>query len=299
MSQFFTRKTSSFAILALILCCNSELSAQRFGGNRGSFSARSFLPQPRVALPQIAVPRLAVPRLTGQIRNLRSNQQFQTYARPTYSQPPCDHSQHPCTSPVYPQPIKSYPIVNQPVYSQPVVSRPVVSQPQPTRPLSSLELTRKYTSEAKVLFQQRRYTQAKLKLNEVVKRAPKDTNAYQFRALNEFAQDKFETAAADAFDALSLGNTWTREVLKSVYGPRALSDYDNQLAKLERAVKQQPSMQRHFLLAYHYLVNENWAKGKVQLENVLALQPQEPLSQKLLAAVDAKLASRPSDVAQR
>lgn len=58
-------------------------------------------------------------------------------------------------------------------------------------------------------------------------------------------------------------------------------------------------MQRHFLLAYHYLVNENWAQGKIQLEKVLALQPQEPLSQKLLVAVDAKLASETGDVAQR
>ena len=232
MSQFFTKKTIGFAVLSLILSCTSELSAQRFGGNRGSFS-RSFLPQPRVALPQIAVPKL-----TGQIRNIRSNQQFQTYARPTYSQPPCTHSQHPCTSAVYPQPIETYPVVNQPVYSQPVVSRPVVSQPQPARPLTSLELARKYTNEAKVLFQQRQYAQAKLKLNEVVKRAPKDTNAYQFRALTEFAQDDFETAAADAYDALSLGNTWTREVLKSVYGPQNLSDYDNQLGQLERTVNQ-------------------------------------------------------------
>lgn len=290
MSQFFTSKTIGFAFLSLVLCCTSELSAQRFGGNRGSFS-RSFLPQTRVALPQINVPKF-----TGQIRNIRMNHQFHNEPWPTYSQPTYPQPVYPqpvYSQPTYSQPIHTYPVVNQPVYSQ-----PVVSQPQPARPMTSLELARKYTNEAKKLFQQKLYSQAKLKLDEVVKRAPKDTNAYQFRALNEFAQDDFKTAAADAYDALSLGNTWTREVLKSVYGPRTLSAYDNQLAKLERAVKQQPSMQRHFLLAYHHLVNENWAQGKVQLEKVLALQPKEPLSQKLLAAVETKLAET-GGVAQR
>ncbi len=191
----------------------------------------------------------------------------------------------------YIQPI-SQPVQSQPVQSQPIQHQPV--QQTTVRKPPSVDLARKYTVESKQLFREQNYPMAQRQLNRVVNNAPKDTNAYQFRALNSFAQAKFDAAAADVYDALNLGPTWTRGVLQQLYGSD-LSPYENQLAVLKQQVQEKPSMQFHFLLAYHHLVNEQWAEGKIQLQQVLKLKPEEPLSTKLVAAINAKLESTQSE----
>ncbi len=257
MLQVLTKTVFAVAIFTLMFSVASESNAQ-------------FSRNPRV----LNLP--VFPQLQDIQRNY-GQQNHQTYQQPTYPQPTCQRTTYP--QPYYPQPTYVQPAV----YVQP-------PQPQPTRALTPIELARKYTSQAKALFRNGRYADATQKLNEVVKRASKDTNAYQFRALTHFAERDFESAAADAYDALSLGNTWTREAIKSIYGAANLAVYDNQLQQLKQAAEANPSMQNHFLLAYHDLVNGRWSDGKMQLEKVLALQPDEPLSKKLLAAVNTKLA---------
>lgn len=193
------------------------------------------------------------------------------------------------------RPIYGQPVYGRPVYSQPIYSQPVYSQPVKT--LTTAEAARMYTNDAKVLFKQGKYREAKAKLNEVVQRAPKDTNAYQFRAMASFAAANFDDAAADAYDSLRLGNAWTQPVIQSLYG-EDLTPYKTHLSVLARVVETKPSMQSHFLMAYHHLMNAEWAAGKDQLEKVLALQKDEPLSTQLLAAVNAKLSQTENAVGQ-
>lgn len=195
-------------------------------------------------------------------------------------------------SPGYVQPIYNPPVYTQPVYQPPVYQQPyVVTSPQPVQTVTPMEMARIYTTEAKSMFKRGEYQLAQKKLDEVVKRVPKDGNAYQFRALAAFASANFDAAAADAYDSLGLGNAWTRPVIQSLYGDR-LEKYETHLDTLKRVVEQKPTMQAHFLLAYHHLMNEQWAEGKTQLQKVLEIQADEPLSQKLLAVVDQKLSAQ-------
>lgn len=188
--------------------------------------------------------------------------------------------------PYYAQPIYQPPVYEQPIYEQPYV----VTSPQPVRTVTPLEMARIYTTEAKSLFKRGEYQLAKKKLDEVVSRVPKDGNAYQFRALAAFAAANYDDAAADAYDAMGLGNAWTRPTIQSLYGDQKM--YDTHVDTLKRVVAEKPSMQTHFLLAYHHLMSEQWADGKTQLQKVLELQPEESLSKQLLAVVEQKIAAQ-------
>lgn len=197
----------------------------------------------------------------------------------------------------YVQPACNQPVYSQPIYSQPVYSQPMYSQPYTVvspQPVSAAELARMYTTEAKSLFASGQYQPAKQKLDEVVKQAPQDADAFQFRALAAFAAADFDSAAADVYDSLGLGNAWTLPVIQSLYGNN-MEKYKSQLVALKRVVEQKPTMQSHFLLAYHHLMSEEWAEGKTQLQQVLKLQPEEPLSTKLLAVVETKMVELPAE----
>ncbi len=210
--------------------------------------------------------------------------------------------------PVFQQPIYNFQPVQrfrpvqginpQPVYIAPVQSvQPAIyypstqysrATPQPVT-LSPMEKARQHTKTAKEQFLTASYPSAIKELNEVVKIAPKDSSAYQFRSLAAFAQRRFGDAAADAYDAMSYGNAWTMPVIQSLYGSNDKL-YAAHLQELEReAMNDNASMQTHFLLAYHLLVDEQWDAAKIQLQKVLQLSPEEPLSTKLLAAVEQKL----------
>lgn len=203
------------------------------------------------------------------------------HTNPVYGQPIY-------TQPVYSPPVQTYPVYGTPVYGSPhTIVEPVV---EVVRKPTPVDVARGYTQEAKLMFQRGDYQAAQEKLGEVIKLAPKDSDAFQFRSLAAFASAKFDDAAADAYDSLRLGKTWTRPVVKSLYN-QDLRQYQTHLANLKRANQQEPTMHGHFLLAYHHLVNEQWAQGKVQLEKVLEIQAEEPVSTQLLAAVNQKLAA--------
>jgi Tfp pilus assembly protein PilF len=142
-------------------------------------------------------------------------------------------------------------------------------------------------SEAKMLFRQGRYAEAKARLDDVVKAVPDDSDAYQFRALASFAGTQYDAAAADVYDAFKLGNSWTRAALADAYGSQAPA-YTGHLQQLEQAARAEAAMSRHFLLAYHYIVLEQFDEAERELNNVLQLEPDEELTKKLLEAIEAR-----------
>jgi predicted Zn-dependent protease len=187
--------------------------------------------------------------------------------------------------------IHGTPVYVQPVYHPPVAvnrvqTQTVVTAPQPNVSPEMRQAKNK-VDVARAYFKTDQYADAQRHLDVVVKMVPDETNAFQFRSLVMFAQGKYDDAAADAYDAIGLGNTWTAEVLDSIY-PDA-DRYHRQLASLKHAADANPSMPTHFLLAYHYLILNDLENGRAQLEQVLVLQPEEPLTTQLLAAVSAKL----------
>jgi len=190
----------------------------------------------------------------------------------------------------------------QPTYGQPVYQPPQyqptvrIVQPRsnpstvsaPSAPISdAMRQAKNKTDVARAFFRTAQYSDAQRHLDTVVQLAPNDTNAFQFRSLVLFAQRKYSPAAADAYDSLGMGNTWTVDVLDSIY-PVA-DRYHQHFANLKQEAETNPSMPVHFLMAYHYLMLNDLANGKLELEKVLALQPEEPLTMKLLAAVTAKM----------
>jgi Flp pilus assembly protein TadD len=137
--------------------------------------------------------------------------------------------------------------------------------------------------ECKTLFRKGEYRGTADKLDRVVELVKDDTNAFQFRSYAYFAAGNFDAAAADAYDALLVGNTWNWQAVYDLY--QSDKTYTKHLRELEQLAKKSPSMSVHFLLAYQYLVLNHLDHGQKQLEKALALQPDEPLITQLLAVV--------------
>lgn len=210
------------------------------------------------------------------------------FGQPGYSQPGFGNQQgqgscwRPQPTPM-PVPVPTPMPAPQP---RPVVGHPITSPPTPQAG-SSTSVARNKTDVAKAFFKTHQYADAEVRLNEVVTLVPDDTNAWQFRSLVLFAQGKYDAAAADAYDGIKLGNTWTASVLDTIY-PSA-DRYHNQLNQLIASTESQPSMAKHFLLGYHYLVLNQLEKGRLQFALVLEITPEEPVATQLIAAIDARL----------
>lgn len=246
-----------------------------FGSGGGSFSGRTISGVVRQTVQQAVQPGPVYRTLPVQ-----NTPVYRTQPRRTTT----------CPTPVYPQPVVGGgQVVTRP--ANPVVKKP--AQPAPKTDLSkmtALEQARYFTQQAKTAFEAGNYSESVRFLDHVVKRVPENTDAYQFRSIAHFANEDFKAAAADAYDAMNKGaNTWTLEIVQSLY--RENQDYQKQLEKLQTETRKQNLMTHHFLLAYHHLVQGNLESGKVHLQTVLTLQPGEPLSEKLLAAIHSRLAS--------
>ncbi len=121
-----------------------------------------------------------------------------------------------------------------------------------------------------------------------------DANAYQFRSFVHFAREDYDAAAADAYDALLVGNTWDWQTVYELYS-QDVETYQKQLRRLELTAQQnqaEPSMSVHFLLGYQYLVLGHLQRGQKELEKVLQIQPEEELVTQLVNVV-ASLQAQP------
>lgn len=196
--------------------------------------------------------------------------------------PNCPPSQN-IGTPIYYPPVNSTPSQPAPI-SAPV---PVATRVQPPAPAEAVApevlKARKLVDEARQLFLQGKYTEAEPKLEELVALAAEDTNAYQFRSFNHFAQADYDAAAADAYDAILLGNTWDWDTVYDLY--KNVDTYQSQLRKLESQATAESTMSNHFLLGYQYLVLGHLARGQKELEKVLVIAPEEPLVTKLVDVV--------------
>ena len=110
---------------------------------------------------------------------------------------------------------------------------------------------------------------------------PKNPDAHQLNSLILFALKQYSQSAAAAHTALTGGPGWNWLTLKSFY-PSAAA-YTDQLRFLENVARQNeldPGLR--FLLAYHYLMMGHTEAGIEQLVRVVALEPRDELSARLL-----------------
>ncbi len=166
-----------------------------------------------------------------------------------------------------------------PVQQPRVAPATAVSAPLPPE----VERARRLVEQAKQMFVAGKFDQATPVLEELCTLAAEDTNAFQFRSFAHFANQNYDAAAADAYDALLLGNTWDWQTVYNLY--RSVDRYQVQLRQLEAASKADASLSKHFLLGYQYLVLGHLARGQRELEKALQFDPEEQLVLQLVAVV--------------
>lgn len=134
---------------------------------------------------------------------------------------------------------------------------------------------------ARKAFRNGDYAHALAYLDRALQDLPNEADLHQFRSLILFAQGEYPLAAESAYTALSAGPGWNWNTLYGFYGDADL--YTEHLHNLAAATKANPeSPAHHFLLGYHYLMLNHVDAGRKQLELVLELQPEEPLTKSLL-----------------
>jgi tetratricopeptide (TPR) repeat protein len=117
--------------------------------------------------------------------------------------------------------------------------------------------------------------------DEALKVLPNDATLHEFRALVLFAAGKYDLAAGPLYAVLSVGPGWDWTTMVGLY-PSA-DVYTAQLRKLEAFVTANPSSTAgRFVLAYHYLTQGHIDAAVVRLKEVVALSPQDTLSDQLV-----------------
>lgn len=187
-----------------------------------------------------------------------------------------------------------YPYSNPYYVEQPVVvSQPVVynySQPIDTAAAPVQENT---ATAATQLFDQGRdafkggdYNKALNFVDSALTKLPNDTTLHEFRGLCLFALERYTESAATIYAVLAVGPGWDWTTLIGLYP--SVDVYTEQLRKLEAAVKgDSKSAPPRFVLAYHYLTQGHVDAAVNMLKEVVALQPTDKVSTKLLKQLDA------------
>jgi uncharacterized protein (TIGR03066 family) len=117
--------------------------------------------------------------------------------------------------------------------------------------------------------------------NKALAAMPNDPIIHEFRALVQFAQGKYQEAAAGLYSVLTVGPGWDWTTLSSLYP--SIDIYTKQLRALEDNIRQRPqATDARFVLAYHYLTTNNKDAATGQLKELNKQSPQDPLIAQLL-----------------
>ncbi len=140
-----------------------------------------------------------------------------------------------------------------------------------------VQAAQKLFEEARGLFSQRRYEDARQKIDEALGQVSSDVSLNEFRALVYFAQRRYEDAAGILYPVLGAGPPWSVATLKSFY--QDLNLHARQVQALEEYVEVNPrDHDALFLLGYHQFLQgrmqdaaRTWtqASGLVQDDEVL------------------------------
>jgi tetratricopeptide (TPR) repeat protein len=133
-------------------------------------------------------------------------------------------------------------------------------------------------------FKKGDYAEAQRECELAIRLLPEETNLHEFCALCQFAQGKYQDAAATLYEVLAAGPGWDWSTLSSFY--TSAQTYTTQLRSLERYVTENPKdAAGHFLLAYHYLALRERDAAVGQLREVIKRQPKDQVSRGILEAL--------------
>lgn len=168
-----------------------------------------------------------------------------------------------------------------------VAGRPA---PSPTEEELRLRQIRDLVGEAKQKFRGGEYDVCVELVSNALELSPEDADLLQFRGFAHFAANEIESAAADIYDALLVGQTWNWDAVRDLYQSKPL--YEMHLRRLETQRREQPSMVGHFTLAYQYLTLGHLQRGRKELQQALSFQPEEPLMVQLVSVVDQAITEK-------
>ena len=129
------------------------------------------------------------------------------------------------------------------------------------------------------------YAKALELTDQAIRQMPNDAALHEFRGVVLFALHRYEDAAAPLYAVLSVGPGWDWPTLVGLY-PN-VSVYTEQLRALESYCKLNPrSASARFVLAYLYLTQGNTDVAVEQLKRVVALQPKDTISARLIQQLE-------------
>jgi hypothetical protein len=184
------------------------------------------------------------------------------------------------------------------VVQQPVVpfdyAQPIDTQGPPPQQSASDAAIQAFES-ARAAFKAGDYQQALALVDQALTTMPNDATLHEFRGLVLFALGQYEQAAAPLYAVLSNGPGWDWTTLVSLYP--SVDVYTGQLRALEDYTRRKPdSAAAHFVLAYLYTTMGYTDAAVGQLRRVVALQPDDKLSEQLLRQLtQAEAPAAPAD----
>jgi hypothetical protein len=175
-----------------------------------------------------------------------------------------------------------------PNYTQPIdPSAAPPDAPAPTDPNSSP------IGQARQAFANGDYDSALNLTQQALAGMPNDVTLHEFLGLIDFAQGKYEDAAAPLYAVLSVGPGWDWTTLISNYSDAGV--YTQQLRGLEAFVKANPkSAKGQFVLSYHYITQGQPNAAIKHLKVVTELQPDDTVSAQLLGKLQPSASSEPA-----
>ena len=166
------------------------------------------------------------------------------------------------------------------------------SQPLPEAPLDEDSLASvdaqaamSLFDKARAAFQANDFDTALDQIDGALRLVNSDPSMHEFRALALFALGRYHDAAATVYAVLSSEPGMNWETMQTLYStPDA---YTPQLRRLEAYTDGHPDEAGpQFLLAYHYMSLGHLDRAAGLLQRVVALQPNDKLSQTLLGSID-------------
>jgi tetratricopeptide (TPR) repeat protein len=140
---------------------------------------------------------------------------------------------------------------------------------------------------ARQAFLTKQYDTALQLVDKAIALLPGDPTLHEFRALVLFAQQNYQLAAATLYPVLAVGPGWDWQTLRGLYPDE--QTYTDQLRALEQYAQPHPQEAAcRFVLAYHYLVLDARDAAAKTLKVVVALQPQDQVSVRVLQQLEKK-----------
>jgi len=138
---------------------------------------------------------------------------------------------------------------------------------------------------ARDAFKSGEYARALDLVDEAIREAPNETALHEFRALAFFALQRYDEAAAALHAVLAVGPGWDWATLIGLYP--GVDVYTEQLRALEDFASRNPnSAPARLVLAYHYLTEGHNAAALEQFKRVVALQPKDTLTARLVQRLE-------------